>query len=125
MRFQTVQEIPKEKAFLSSAITRFLEYKDPTLAMDFFPLSRSNVWNPHPIIAGIYFDVFFHMSAGSRFPLTRTTIWRYHRRHLDDRTIARHILHEIAKDAEGYVEKLRFGTGSLTELTRTIKDLPL
>lgn len=32
----------------------------------FFRLERTNRWNPHPLIAGIYDDAFFHLGAGSR-----------------------------------------------------------
>lgn len=31
-------------------------------------LTRSNRWNPHFLMAGIYGDIFFHLGAGSRQP---------------------------------------------------------
>ena len=37
------------------------KHKEPWL-----PLMRSNKWNPHFIMAGIYGDVFFHLGATSR-----------------------------------------------------------
>jgi hypothetical protein len=30
------------------------------------PLLRTNVWNPHPMLAGVYGDVIYHHGAGSR-----------------------------------------------------------
>ena len=34
----------------------------------FFPLLRTNQWNPHPIMCGIYDHTIFHFGAGSRQP---------------------------------------------------------
>lgn len=34
--------------------------------LDFLRLERTNRWNPHPIIGGLYDDAFFHLGAGSR-----------------------------------------------------------
>ena len=34
----------------------------------FLPLVRSNAWNPHPIMCGIYDRRIFHLGAGSRQP---------------------------------------------------------
>lgn len=31
-------------------------------------LPRSNVWNPHPVMCGVYGDRIFHVAAGSRSP---------------------------------------------------------
>lgn len=33
---------------------------------DYFPLIRTNRYNPHPIISGIYYNTFYHHGAGSR-----------------------------------------------------------
>lgn len=35
----------------------------------FLRLERTNGWNPHPIMAGIYDDAVFHLGAGSRTPV--------------------------------------------------------
>lgn len=35
----------------------------------FYRLERTNRWNPHPIIAGVYDDAVFHLGAGSRAPV--------------------------------------------------------
>lgn len=35
----------------------------------FLRLERTNEWNPHPIMAGLYDDAFFHVGAGSRTPV--------------------------------------------------------
>lgn len=36
-----------------------------------YPLMRSNVYNPHPIFAGAYHDMFYHHGCGSRQAKTR------------------------------------------------------
>jgi hypothetical protein len=33
---------------------------------NFYPLIRTNKWNPHPIYAGIYGNCFYHHGCGSR-----------------------------------------------------------
>ncbi|MCW5725430.1 MAG: hypothetical protein KIS81_10820 [Maricaulaceae bacterium] len=35
----------------------------------FFRLERTNDWNPHPIMAGLYDDAIFHLGSGSRAPV--------------------------------------------------------
>ena len=37
------------------------------------PLLRTNIWNPHPIVAGIYSHLFYHHGAGSRSPVFRVS----------------------------------------------------
>lgn len=32
----------------------------------FFPLLRTNRWNPHPVLGAVYGDLFYHHGAGSR-----------------------------------------------------------
>jgi hypothetical protein len=121
--FIPVSKLPTKETFFSKRVLEFGFYNDPTLDMPFFPMIRSNVWNPHPITAGVYHDLFFHMSAGSRFPTTRSSLWKYHRRHIDDRTIGKEILEEIERDAKGFIAKLRFGSEALSESTVTAKDM--
>jgi hypothetical protein len=43
-----------------------------------FPLLRSNVWNPHPIFAGVYGHMFYHHGAGSRASVTRGLLSGYY-----------------------------------------------
>ncbi len=42
------------------------------------PLLRSNVWNPHPIFAGVYGHLFYHHGAGSRRAETRGLLSGYY-----------------------------------------------
>jgi len=108
--FVSIDSLPSEKIFLTSRIFNLnLNFKDPTVDMPFFPLTRTNVWNAHPLIAGLYYDSFFHMSAGSRSPITRTGLWKYHEKYNDDDIVSRRIIHNLANDEEGYIHKLRFG----------------
>lgn len=39
---------------------------------DFFPLIRTNRLNKHPVMAGVYYDLFYHHCAGSRKFFTRS-----------------------------------------------------
>lgn len=43
-------------------------------AREFFPLVRTNKFNPHPVFFGIYWDIFYHHGAASRYGLGRTRI---------------------------------------------------
>ena len=119
MNFISVDELPSEKAFMWAEGV----HKDPTLDIPFYPLVRSNVWNPHPVMAGVYHDMFFHMGAGSRFPVLRASLRKYHRQYLDDRAICKAIYNELKEDAEGYINKLRFGFDALQEPNISIKNL--
>lgn len=42
---------------------------------NFYPLIRTNVWNPHPLFFGIYSHLFYHHGCGSRTTDFRS---RYH-----------------------------------------------
>jgi hypothetical protein len=43
-----------------------------------FPLLRSNQYNPHPILAGLYYDLFYHHGAGSRKVYLRSFMSGYY-----------------------------------------------
>lgn len=40
------------------------------------PMPRSNVWNPHPVLAAVYGGLFYHHGAGSRPPDIRAVALR-------------------------------------------------
>jgi hypothetical protein len=45
-----------------------------------YPLMRTNTWNPHPIVGAVYGHMFYHHGAGSRSPAFRvieTGIYRH------------------------------------------------
>jgi hypothetical protein len=49
-----------------------IECNDVSCDSNFFPLIRTNKVNMHPICAGIYYDMFYHHGAGSRYPIFRS-----------------------------------------------------
>lgn len=75
------------------------EFENKTLS---FPLIRTNQYNVHPLIAGIYFDSFYHHGAGSRS--LRHTSDGYH----DYQTTesAEHYRDLLFSDPQKFVSKL-------------------
>jgi hypothetical protein len=72
-------------------------------------MTRSNAWNPHPLIAGIYDDDVYHHAAGSRRPrfrMNRATRddWLGYRR---EREIHRGLLHLLHEDPADLLGRLR------------------
>lgn len=64
---------------------------------------RSNVWNPHPLIAGVYDDDVYHHAAGSRRPrfrMNRSTRddWAAYRREREIHRGLLHLLHHAPAD---------------------------
>ncbi len=49
------------------AISQYLDEK----GLEWRKLRRSNGWNPHPLMAGIYDDHIYHHAAGTRLPIFR------------------------------------------------------
>jgi hypothetical protein len=73
-----------------------------------FPLVRTNRRNIHPILAAVYYDVFYHHGAGSRRASLRTVMQGYYEHVVADedaeemRTFA-----ELERDPEGFISSLR------------------
>lgn len=73
-----------------------------------YPLMRSNAYNPHPIFAGVYNDMFYHHSCGSRQAITRAITKGYFDHHINDHQSTEEDLYEQLKNnARGFIEKLR------------------
>jgi len=76
-----------------------------------YPLVRSNVWNLHPLYAGIYGDIFYHNGFGSRFKaepdnLFRTkTYWDLHRP--NSKKDFSSLFEGLKKSPQKFIEKLR------------------
>jgi len=74
---------------------------------EFFPLLKTNRKSLHPILATIYFDLFYHHGCGSRMFASRATNIGYY-----DRILARssnssdEILQLLQADPQGFVETL-------------------
>jgi len=71
-----------------------------------YPLIRTNKYNPHPIIAGIYFDTFYHHCCGSRVVETRAlTNYKYY----DHMSLENEdkLFENLTKDPEYFIQKLR------------------
>jgi len=74
-----------------------------------FPLLRSNVYNPHPLFAGIYHDLFYHHACGSRVPHSRLLRSGY-------------LHYRIPQTAHARIEKDLY-RGLIKNPSRFIKDL--
>lgn len=84
----------------------------------FLRLERTNGWNPHPIMAGIYDDAFFHLGAGSRTPVFVSDEKQYglngsriRRRYANDMNAAsrQSIMANLQDDHDGFVRELAGG----------------
>jgi hypothetical protein len=73
-----------------------------------FPLVRTNRINVHPILAGLYYDVFYHHGGGSRRALLRSVFHGYYD-HLvsDEETAEKRTFAELQQDPEGFINRLR------------------
>jgi hypothetical protein len=88
-----------------------------------FPLLRSNFINPHPILAAIYGDLFYHHGAGSRPPYFRSNgYWEKCCPALYDSGRWK-CFQWITKDPEAFIAKLR-GEG-IVEREETLADFLL
>jgi len=73
----------------------------------FYPLMRSNKLNLHPIVAGIYNNVFYHHAGGSRRSY-KGTGGGYYRHYLKHCKEAESITEELFKDPRSFIDKLKF-----------------
>lgn len=72
----------------------------------FFPLVRTNLFNPHPIMSAIYGNTFYHHGAGSRHPYFRST--SYYNKICPEYYGTHSQCHDaFRQDPEGYIRKLR------------------
>jgi hypothetical protein len=75
------------------------------------PLLRSNRWNPHPLLAGVYGDLFYHHGSGSREPVFRADelgCWDHYQPPLNHDELQRQLLEAVSTDPE---KLLRYLTG--------------
>jgi hypothetical protein len=74
-----------------------------------FPLLRSNVWNPHPIFAGIYGHLFYHHGAGSRTAVTRGLLSGYYDHILPPRqrpAVEQALFRELVRRPDAFLGRL-------------------
>lgn len=79
------------------------------------PLLRTNAINPHPVLAAVYDDLFYHHGAGSREPQFRRTRFAMADR-FDLETnarIERALFEALCADPEGFIARLTDATGAL------------
>tara|TARA_Y100000034_G_scaffold288_1_gene398 strand:- start:671 stop:1465 length:795 start_codon:yes stop_codon:yes gene_type:complete len=100
-----------DKWILNQIGQRFIDSGTSIDLRWFYPLMRSNVYNPHPIFAGIYHDMFYHHCCGSRDnPSTRAISAGYFDHHLTGHKELEEILYShLNDDPEGLINKLRTG----------------
>jgi hypothetical protein len=79
-----------------------------------YPLMRSNVYNPHPIFAGVYNDMFYHHCCGSRQAKTRAITKGYFDHHISDHEVIERDLYDRLKyNARGFINHIRTGEPNL------------
>jgi hypothetical protein len=87
----------------------------------FLRLERSNAWDPHPVMGGLYDDAVFHLGAGSRTPRFVSDRQHYalngspmRRRHGDimNEAARQSILCGLSTDHDNFIQQL--AGGSLT-----------
>ncbi len=74
-----------------------------------FPLLRTNVWNPHPVLAGVYGHLFYHHGAGSRTAETRALLAGYYDHVLppcDRPAVADALYRELTRRPERLIARL-------------------
>jgi hypothetical protein len=79
------------------------------------PLLRSNWWNPHPLLAGVYGDLFYHHGSGSREPNLRAATlgsWDQYTPPLNHGELQRQLLDAVSRNTDGLLRQLT-GEGRL------------
>ncbi len=73
-----------------------------------YPLLRTNVFNPHPLLAAIYAHFFYHHGCGSRkFAMRSTCSYNYYGHVVADHADIESCLFEaLAADPEAFIQKL-------------------
>ena len=74
-----------------------------------FPLLRSNVYNPHPVFAAIYKHFFYHHGAGSRRPDFRNQFYYDHIK--DHAKVEAEIYGRLKSEAWKFLSELMGGNG--------------
>jgi hypothetical protein len=121
LRFETISDLVHPSAvFLShSALEKdffrfnvnnppdLIGHKFPSVmerSTKFYPLIRTNVWNPHPIFAGIYGTYFYHHGCGSRNVIG--SIPYYDITLQQSSNILNAITNQFIADTDGFINKL-------------------
>lgn len=75
-----------------------------------YPLIRTNVYNPHPIISGVYHDMFYHHCCGSRQVRTRGISSGYYDHHVINHDKIEETLYERLKNnPKDFINHIRTG----------------
>lgn len=75
---------------------------------EFFPLIRTNRWNPHPIMFGIYWNLFYHHGAGSRTPMFRAIHDLKYYKDLEINNLQESHFKKLVTNPEEYISQLNF-----------------
>lgn len=73
---------------------------------NFYPLLRTNKYNHHPIMAGVYWNCFYHHGAGSRPTSFRIFDCRYVPQWLNSPDIEQRLFNELANNPDKFLQKL-------------------
>jgi hypothetical protein len=73
---------------------------------EFFPLLKTNRLTVHPVLATIYFDMFYHHGCGSRVFATRATNIGYYDQILERSADSQDLLMQLQADPSGFIANL-------------------
>jgi hypothetical protein len=102
-------EFTPEMRYQNLLKERHLEVSTGLSMEQCFPLVRTNRYNVHPILAGVYYDMFYHHGAGSRRAYLRPMMSSGYYDHLvpDHLDQEEPLFQELAKDPVAFIARLR------------------
>lgn len=72
---------------------------------EFFPLIRTNKLNYHPVLFGIYWNIFYHHGAGSRDLRFRSTDIKYHHQTCKVEAMEENVFRQLELNAKNIIDK--------------------
>jgi hypothetical protein len=76
------------------------------------PLVRTNFWNPHPMVAGVYADIIYHHAAGSHQLMIRSAdagYWDHYIPREAHNAIQNQLYSALVSNPDGFLEHLTGG----------------
>ena len=93
----------------SRAISGLTTLDISCLADEYLPLIRTNRISPHPLLASIYLDMFYHHGCGSRQLRMRSITSGYYDNLLPSSSSSERLLEQLMKDPTAFIAWLRHG----------------
>jgi hypothetical protein len=97
-------EIPNRNVLGDDFVDTFSELKSDW----FYPLLRSNKVNLHPIVGGIYSNIFYHHGAGSRGSRFRAFASNFYTHYIHKFPHKKRLTQELFANPEEFINKLKY-----------------